>query len=190
MLHTVLKPALLAVVAALMLSGCGNALLFYETGKLSMTLEGRPDSSQPVQGNIGFKQRTAVVAPPMPMGTERANAASMIASFLINKDPGWGPLHIRTGLVTGKASRGLGPAKASQVAKIVAGVKVPTADENAVKAVANAKADGHLAELETLSVKEWKDLSEADKAQLGQMTGTFSLYDETLHNAIRNALKE
>jgi hypothetical protein len=46
------------------LTGCApHAVYFYETEKMSMTLEARPDPSQPVQGNLGLKQRVILVAP-------------------------------------------------------------------------------------------------------------------------------
>jgi len=73
------------------LNGCSNALYFYETEKISMNLEGRPDPSQPVQGSLGFKQRVAIVAPPKDPDTltqARSESVSMISSFRFRKDPG------------------------------------------------------------------------------------------------------
>lgn len=49
-------------IILLILSSCSNALYFYETDKISLTLEARPDSTQPVQGNFGLKQRLALVS--------------------------------------------------------------------------------------------------------------------------------
>lgn len=79
--------------------GC-TALYFYEAARISLTVEARPDSSQPVQGNLGFKQRTAVVAPPKSDG----ESAGMISSFRFGRSGGFpGTIDIRTALVTGDA---------------------------------------------------------------------------------------
>lgn len=58
-----LTGALVLAIAFTWLNGCSNALYFYETEKIAMNLEGRPDSSQPVQGSLGLKQRVAIVVP-------------------------------------------------------------------------------------------------------------------------------
>jgi len=90
-----------AILVALVIAGSGcNALYFYEQGKVALSLEARPDSSQPVQGSLGFKQRTAVVAPPKIDG----ESAGMISSFRFGRTGGFpGTIDIRTALVTGDA---------------------------------------------------------------------------------------
>lgn len=105
------------------LTGCSNALYFYETEKISMSLEGRPDSSQPVQGSLGLKQRVAVVAPPKDPDTmtkARSDSVSMISSFRFRKDKGGfadlGPVTIQTALVTGSAATALKETEAQSVA--------------------------------------------------------------------------
>jgi hypothetical protein len=118
-----------------LLPGCSNALMFYETGKLSLTIEGKPDSSQPVQANLGFKQRTAVVAPPMRKGDTMANASSMISSFRVHKQSGWGPLTMRTALVTGTAARELDRDTAVGVAEALSGVPLTFNDDPSAKAL-------------------------------------------------------
>jgi hypothetical protein len=56
------------MIVALMLAGlfgaagC-NAIYFYETDKVSLTVEVRPDSTGPVQGNFGLKQRVVAFVP-------------------------------------------------------------------------------------------------------------------------------
>jgi len=96
-----------------------------------MSLEGRPDSSQPVQGSLGLKQRVAVVAPPKDpdtMSRARSDAVSMISTFRFRKDKGGfadlGPVTIQTALVTGSAATGLDRPKTQQVAAVqVTGVR-------------------------------------------------------------------
>ena len=54
-----------ALWCACLLGGCTNSIYFYETEKLTLlTIESRPDPSQPIQLNVGFKERAVVVAPP------------------------------------------------------------------------------------------------------------------------------
>jgi len=103
---------LVLAIAFTWLSGCSNALYFYETEKIGMSVEGRPDSSQPVQGSLGLKQRVAVVAPPEDpdtMTSAKSEALSMISSFRFRKDRGTlrdiGPVTIQTAFVTGKAAK-------------------------------------------------------------------------------------
>jgi hypothetical protein len=180
------------LLASILLGGtsaCSKSLMFYETGKLSLTIEGRPDSSEPVQGNLGFKQRTAVVAPAMHTAQgDPTNSASMISSFLIYKDSGWGPLHIRTGFVTGKAARSLSPSKAEQVAQAVSGIGVPTRSDNATLAIQNAtEADEQT--FKTLTAKSYDALTADERTTLGRLTGAGSLYDAQLHGDIQKALK-
>src|SRR5437016_4674735 len=102
----ILAPQYMGVILALATaSGCGNVLYFYETGKVSLTIEGRPDSSEPVQGSLAFKERTAVVSPPiLDAAGNQKDTASMISSFRVQKEetsPILGPLTMRTALVTG-----------------------------------------------------------------------------------------
>jgi len=93
---------LVSAIVFTWLTGCSNALYFYETEKIAMSLEGRPDSSQPVQGSLGLKQRVAIVAPPE---EAKGEAMSMISSFRFRKDPGralppdMGPVTIQTAFV-------------------------------------------------------------------------------------------
>jgi hypothetical protein len=181
----------LALVVPLFLDGCGNALLFYETGKLSLTLEARPDSSQPVQGNLGFKQRSAVVAPPKSRGNLSTDAGSMISSFRVTKEEdwrGWGPLTVQTTLVTGRAASELNAIQAGRVARAVAGV--PTYVDIAAGGIAAAERQGKRERLGELTAKDWPALSDAEKTELGGLTDTFSQYDEALHSAIRQEMEE
>jgi hypothetical protein len=60
---TLTRFLLIATAAAsAALAGC-NAVYFYETDKISLTVEVRPDSTGPVQGNFGLKQRVVAFVP-------------------------------------------------------------------------------------------------------------------------------
>jgi hypothetical protein len=182
-----------ASAAALGLSACGNALYFYETGKLSLTLEARPDSSQPVQGNLGFKQRTAVVAPPKKNGKDPTDSSAMISAFRVHKADhwmGWGPLTIETALVTGRPAIEIDRETAQRTAAVVAGVGIATYDEIGARSVVIATEKGQLDRLKQLAAIEWSDLTDAEKAELGRITDTFSQYDADLHASIRRLLEK
>jgi hypothetical protein len=106
--------------------------------------EGRPDSSQPVQGNLGFKQRTAVVAPAKRVagGDARSDAASMISSFRIKRDGKkgwWAPVVIRSALVTGTAATKLKPPQAQDIAAVVGGsARFVTTDQRDLQSAIDA----------------------------------------------------
>lgn len=51
------------LAALLLLAGC-HSVYFYETDKISLTVEVRPDSTGPIQGNFGLKQRVVAFVPP------------------------------------------------------------------------------------------------------------------------------
>ncbi len=123
----------LALAIAGSLSGCADALYFYETDKISLTLEVRPDSSQPVQGNLGLKQRIVLVSPKKNEKTSSSanahstsecnnsienasgqnvndcgEALSALSSFRFKKEEGalwdFGPVTIQHAFVTGEAA--------------------------------------------------------------------------------------
>lgn len=117
----------------LMLSGCINTMYFYETEKISLTVEARPDSSQPVQGSLGFKQRVALIVPKKSNKqsidgsnnqTIDGEALSAMSSFnfKIKDEPGFNPILIQTAFVTGAAAEVFGndKEKAGVVAEALA----------------------------------------------------------------------
>lgn len=55
-------PTVLCAAATALVAGC-NAVYFYETDKISLTVEARPDSTGPIQGNLGVKQRVVAFVP-------------------------------------------------------------------------------------------------------------------------------
>lgn len=61
-MQTIIR-TLVILLSPVLLPSCSNALYFYETDKISLTVDARPDSSQPVQGNLGIKQRVALITP-------------------------------------------------------------------------------------------------------------------------------
>ena len=179
---------LLAAVLALAGSGCTNALYFYETGKISLTVEGRPDSTQPVQGNLGYKQRTAVVAPgKVDRATGRStDSASMISSFRFGtKDK----ISIRTALITGQAARCLDDSGAQAAARVVAKVApIPAYSELAKEATNAAVAKQQLPRLQELLGKPFSALTPDQKTELGKITDTGDNYNQQLHEAIAEEL--
>lgn len=70
----------------LSLTACTNALYFYETDKISLTLEARPDSSQPVQGNFGLKQRIALVTPSIKKNSTEGHITLLAFCLKENKE--------------------------------------------------------------------------------------------------------
>jgi hypothetical protein len=52
----------LCLVAVLAVAGC-NSIYYYNSDKVSLTLEGRPDPSAPVSGNLGIKKHIVLVVP-------------------------------------------------------------------------------------------------------------------------------
>jgi hypothetical protein len=132
---------LILAILLILLNGCSNALYFYETEKIALSLEGRPDSSQPVQGSLGLKQRVAVVAPPKDPDTKIQaldEAISMLSSFRFRKDAGGfldlGPVTIQTALVTGSAAAGLEEGQTKKVAPVVANARTVGADTQDIHA--------------------------------------------------------
>jgi len=126
---------LVMAVAVGVVSGCSNAVYFYETEKISFTAEGRPDAAQPVSASLGIKQRVVVVVPP---GDKEAckprawpeestsDALGMISYFNFTKKPGdpnrWcsDVITIDTALITGDAARELTQDQAKEAFKAFA----------------------------------------------------------------------
>lgn len=181
----------LAIIAGITMSSgaCTNALYFYETGKVSLTLEGRPDSTEPVQGNLGFKQRTAVVAPGKSTESgESSDSGSMISSFRFgNKEK----ISVRTALITGQAARCLEDPEAQRAARVVAeAAPIPAYSELATSSITRANESGKLARLIELTQKPFSALSAEQRTELGQLTGVGDAYNAQLHAAIADTLGE
>lgn len=167
---------LLLLGATAALGGC-NALYFYESAKISLSVEARPDASQPVQGNFGGKQRAAVVSPPLDADGE---SASMISSFRFEREPendsAFGPIEIHTALVTGAAALAVNTrAKARRVALAVAGAPIPSAAEQASEIV-DDMSEAQRARARALLARQ--TMTEQEKRELGQITGLLDNVDE------------
>lgn len=100
-----------AALLSLLLSGCANSLYFYETEKFSLTVEARPDPTQPVQGNLGIKQRVGLIVPGKENnGSGGGEAMSSLSNFnlrIIDKGNIFNPVLIQTAFITGDAASGL-----------------------------------------------------------------------------------
>lgn len=110
-----------------LLSGCANSLYFYETEKFSLTVEARPDSTQPVQGNLGIKQRVGLIVPGQSVDknskeNNNGEALSSISNFNLKISPEGliiHPILIQTAFVTGDAASQLDEVQASRVAQAI-----------------------------------------------------------------------
>ena len=128
----------------LFVAGCTNTIYFYETEKISLTLEGKAaDAAAPIMGNLGIKQRVVAVVPSReastPTNTQSsdgsgkadasADAMAMISYFDFKKrdnKPGeafWlDPVTIETAFITGRAARCLTSPQATQAFQSIAGI--------------------------------------------------------------------
>lgn len=179
----------LGAVLALMpaLEGCTNALLFYDTAKVSLTIEGRPDSTQPIQGSFGGKERTVVVTPPKDADGE---SAAMISSFRVKKDPGFfGPVTMRSALVTGDAASKLTQPEANAAARAVAAMVIPGYDSLAGTSIDAARAQQKEARLAELAALPCDALTNGQRIELGCLTHVGENYNCSLHSAIRSRLE-
>jgi hypothetical protein len=107
----------------LVTSGCTNALYVYQTEKFALSLEGRPDSTQPVQGSVGGKERVAIVAPAKATtgGAQAGEAVSLLSYFEFKTtEPKakefFGGVRVRTALITGEAASTLNEDAAGKAA--------------------------------------------------------------------------
>ncbi len=180
--------------ALLICCSCSNTLYFYETEQISLTVEGRPDSTQPVQGNLGIKQRAVLIVPPKAGG----EALSAISSFQFTKSPGgvfnFGPVTIRAALVTGEAATKLNPYQQQNAARAVTeGVSLQSVQTLARKGILRAiteKNEVRLRELVTNN-PQWQDLSLEEKNELANITmgvPNGEKYTEEFHKAIAKEL--
>lgn len=184
-----------------LLEGCGNTMYFYETEKVSLTVEARPDSSQPVQGNLGIKQRAALVVPKMNDNNNGGGEAlSAISSFnlRIKDESGFNPILIQTAFITGKAAAGLKPEEAADAAEaivVLKGVSTSTTKENANCVAKKAKENNKLNDLkEIVTKKDFDKLSEEDWTELLSIVkGTCGIsgkknYGAALHEELQKQL--
>jgi hypothetical protein len=172
-------------------NGCTNALLFYETGKIGLSLQARPnDASQPLQGSLAFKQRTAAIVPPK---RTDADAGAMISSFRFGKEPGFfGPITIETGLITGDAAYQVSQnsVQATGAARALTAAPISTSDVNAQAMIRNAIQRQKLDRLKVLAAASWSSLTSAEQNEFCDITGIgrSNPQRELLHDTVRGQL--
>lgn len=106
--------------------GCANAANYHHAERTSISLEAKPDDpSQPIQGNVGLKTRTILVAPGIEGGfgvdpdlfdssssdANLGDSVSVISDFNLERTPGklgtldwYGKTHVRGAFLTGEAA--------------------------------------------------------------------------------------
>tara|TARA_B100000614_G_scaffold262547_1_gene296756 strand:- start:1880 stop:2743 length:864 start_codon:yes stop_codon:yes gene_type:complete len=116
------KIIILCFLAILTAAGCSNAITYYHAERASIALEAKTtDPQQPVQGNIGIKSRTVLVAPgkkgsrpfwykapktPDGKSAELGEATSVISDFKLTREKSgvFGKTDINSSFITGDAA--------------------------------------------------------------------------------------
>lgn len=172
------------------LTGCSNALYFYQTERIAMVLEARPDSSQPIQGSVGIKHRIALVTPAKEKDGESVSALS---KFAFKKEPGSvgrvGPVTIRSTLLTGQATKELTQSQTTAAVAAMADGEPPIWNRIAADMLSDAEGKGTLTEFVGVANKPWQDLSIEEKKTLGRLSGAGANYEVELHQAIQSEMR-
>lgn len=198
----------MATCLSFLLIGCANPpMYFYETEKISLTVEARPDSSQPVQGSLGIKQRLALIAPKKNQNDSSkgvGEAVSALSSFSFKISPEknnlFDPLLIQTAFITGKAASDLTVPEAVFAARAITlkGSEIENMDthaecvfNNAVNVIPNkldllkeiVKKDNS----KSFSDKDWNNLID-----IGKPCGISDriLYADSVHKALQKKLNK
>lgn len=156
-----------------LLIGCGNTMYFYETEKISLTVEARPDSTQPVQGSLGVKQRVGLVVPKKKKDGEALSAISSF-NFKITPESGtiFNPVLIQTAFITGEAAAKLNDkqtgSNAGDVAKAITlgGEEIPRMNEHVDCIVRNNTDQGTLSILKEIVGRDFGRLTDEDWGKL------------------------
>lgn len=181
---------LISMGLAILLAACNNALYFYETEKISLSAEARPDSSQPVQGSLGIKQRVALIAPKK---SDKDDALSAINSFSFKISPAAGtifnPVLIQTAFITGDAAQlDLNQARNAAKAITLKGFETNTTDKNADDIV-NGINDDDRNTLKQITAKDFDSLSEQDYQNITRITSLVKgTYTRALHETLRKKI--
>ncbi|MGR9045810.1 MAG: hypothetical protein ACU83N_10970 [Gammaproteobacteria bacterium] len=198
-----MKTYSIASSMACLLTGCSNALYFYETEKISLTAEARPDSSQPVQGSLGLKQRVVLIAPPKDsekaattsVDSGRGDALSAISSFSFKIIPKAGtifnPVLIQTAFITGDAAAQLCPTEAANAAQAITleGIDIRPIDELAGDIVKDIKNDADRNTLKQITARDFDSLSDQDYQNITRITSLVKgVYSRELHEALGKIL--
>jgi len=170
--------ALLAVV----LGACQNAVYYYESDKLSLTLEQKPDVAEPVSFNLGFKQRVVAVVPPKkapPLNELDApeDALSVISRFHFDYKDGTGlanPTLVQSALITGRAASLLETAQAQAAYQALA------AEDEAVRSTAFDSINSGVSTLKELDSKSFPQAQAwLDGAETSARRALATLHDFT-----------
>lgn len=105
----------LSLALVLSVTACSNSITYHHSERNSIALEARAtDPQQPLQGIIGVKTRTVVVAPGMKKEKGQANTSnngestSVINDFRLDRDPKdtweFGTTTIQSAFITGEAA--------------------------------------------------------------------------------------
>lgn len=175
-----------------LLSGCESALYFYETDKISLTAEARPDTSQPVQGNLGVKERVVLIAPKK---GDADDAVSSINSFnfKIIPEPGtiFNPVLIQTAFITGNAASGLTLPQASAAAEAITlgGTDISSAEKLAGEIAGEIASETDRAILKDITLRDFSALTDRDYQEILRLTALQrKSYTAGLHEALRKKL--
>lgn len=103
-----MRTYIILLAISIALTGCSNALYYYDKQVVGVNIEGRPDPSAPVQVSIGLKQRTAIIAPGT-CGKDDGNDAVSLASYFKAKKNNdgsgqFGKITISASFATGEAA--------------------------------------------------------------------------------------
>jgi hypothetical protein len=199
----------MATCLSFLLIGCANQpMYFYETEKISLTVEARPDSSQPVQGSLGIKQRLALIAPKKNQNDSSkgvGEAVSALSSFSFKISPEknnlFDPVLIQTAFVTGEAAAKLGtPVEVAKVAQAITlkGSEIEDMGAHA-DCVINKAANAEPSKFDLLKeiVKKDNSKSFSDKdwnnlIDIGKPCGISDriLYADSVHKALQKKLNK
>ena len=109
-------------LASVVISGCANSINYHHSERTSIALEAKPnDPTQPIQGNVGLKARTILVAPGVKggfgfgsiSGSEKGESTSAISDFYLRRKPAsdddvnsvFGTTIVRGAFITGDAAK-------------------------------------------------------------------------------------
>ncbi len=137
--------AWLAVALPGLLIGC-NSVYFYETEKMALAVEARPDPTAPIAGNLGLKQRVVLITPstdpastpqdergdgnddPLAMRSRDAqgDALSVLNSFRLRLHPReqgrmFSRMTIDGALITGRPARQLSAEQSARAIAVLTG---------------------------------------------------------------------
>jgi hypothetical protein len=119
-------------LSILWLTGCSNAVSYQHSERSSIALEIKTiDPQQPLQGIIGIKTRTIVVAPGI-KNSANGESTSVISDFKLNRGPseglfGFGSTNIQSAFITGDAAKNA----SASTAKALSGLGIDGAGDSA-----------------------------------------------------------